>query len=128
RARARAAAARGGKAWLYRYGYVPDAAGGKAAGAGHDAEMEMVFMNRDLRWPGPWSDADAAMARAVNGYWINFARTGNPNGPGLPAWPAYSGEGDTLMGFGQAGAAAVQHFGKARLDAIDATKGGTLGP
>ncbi len=119
RARAKAVAARGGKVWLYRYGYVPDAAQGKATGSGHDAEMEMVFKNRDLRWTSPWSDADAAMAGTLNGYWLNFARTGDPNGPGLPAWPAYGVAGDTLMSFDKAGAVAVQGFGKARLDAID---------
>jgi para-nitrobenzyl esterase len=74
--------------WLYRYGYVPDAAEGKAQGAGHDAEMEMVFKNPDLRWSGHWSAADTAMAKTVNGYWVNFAKTGDPNGKGLPRWPA----------------------------------------
>ena len=32
-------------------------------------------------------------------YWVNFARTGDPNGPGLPAWPAYDAGKDQLMHF-----------------------------
>jgi para-nitrobenzyl esterase len=68
------------------------------------------------------------MARTVHFYWVNFAKTGDPNGPGLPAWPAYSGADDTLMGFGESGAAPIQGFGKTRLDAIDAAGGATLPP
>ncbi len=120
RARARDVAEHGGTAWLYRYAYVPDAAEGKANGAGHDAEMEMVFKNPDMRWSGHWSRADAGMARTVNAYWVNFARTGDPNGAGLPRWPAYTAANDTLMGFGQDGPRTITGFGKGRLDAIDA--------
>lgn len=122
RARAHAVAARGGGAWLYRYAYVPDAAGGAASGAGHEAEIEMVFANPDPRWTVPWSAADAGMARTVQGYWLNFARTGDPNGAGLPPWPAYGADDDVLMGFDARGAAAVRGFGKARFDAIEAIK------
>ena len=33
-------------------------------------------------------------------YWVNFAKTGSPNGEGLPAWPQYSAEGDKYMELG----------------------------
>ena len=108
------------------YAYVPDAAEGKAKGAGHDAEMEMVFKNPDMRWTGHWSQADAAMAETVNAYWVNFAKTGDPNGAGLPPWPAYTLGNDTLMSFGQDGAQPIQGFGKGRLDAIDAAAANAL--
>ncbi|CAN5434088.1 carboxylesterase family protein [soil metagenome] len=120
RFRARQAARRGAATWLYHYGYVPDAASGATTGAGHDAEIEMVFDNPDQRWPKPWSSDDAAMARTIQGYWINFARTGNPNGPGLPTWPAYTAEDDTLMAFSKAGAVATERFGQGRLDLLEA--------
>jgi para-nitrobenzyl esterase len=119
RFRARQAARRGAATWLYHYGYVPDAADATKTGAGHDAEMEMVFNNPDQRWPKPWSARDAAMARTMQAYWINFARTGNPNGPGLPTWPAYTPGADGLMAFSRAGAVAVERFEKARLDVLE---------
>jgi para-nitrobenzyl esterase len=33
-------------------------------------------------------------------YWINFARNGDPNGSGLPAWPAYAPSTDLALDFG----------------------------
>jgi para-nitrobenzyl esterase len=120
RFRARQTARRGAATWLYHYGYVPDAAAGTTTGAGHEAEIEMVFNNPDQRWPKPWSTRDAAMAETIQAYWINFARTGNPNGPGLPTWPAYTLKDDTLMAFSTAGAVAAERFGKGRLDLLEA--------
>jgi len=119
RMRARQVAGRGGVAWLYRYAYVPDAAPAGTRGAGHEAEIEMVFKNPDPRWPRSWSARDAAMADTISAYWVNFARSGNPNGPGLPAWPQYWAAGDAAMEFSQAGAKAGAGFGKARLDLLD---------
>lgn len=120
RFRARQAAQHGAAAWLYHYAYVPDAATSTKTGAGHDAEMEMVFSNPDPRWPKPWSARDAAMAETMQNYWANFARTGNPNGPGLPAWPAYTPAADGLMQFSKTGAVAVERFEKRRLDVLEA--------
>jgi para-nitrobenzyl esterase len=80
----------------------------------------MVFNTPDQRWPKPWSTRDTAMAQMIQAYWVNFARTGNPNGSGLPTWPAYTLKGDTLMAFSKAGAVATEGFGKSRLDLLEA--------
>jgi len=57
-------------------------------GATHGAEMRYVFGNFDARM-GPPSAADVALADRISSYWVNFAKNGEPNGPGLPSWPAF---------------------------------------
>ena len=41
-----------------------------------------------------WRPEDRALSELMQKYWVNFARTGNPNGPGLPQWPAYRSGSD----------------------------------
>ena len=41
------------------------------------------------------------MARIVSGYWVNFAKHGDPNGPGLPHWPRYERATDRLLDLGE---------------------------
>jgi para-nitrobenzyl esterase len=48
---------------------------------------------------GP-SDADRALSEMMMAYWVNFAANGNPNGTGLPPWPAYQPDG-LVQNFGQ---------------------------
>jgi para-nitrobenzyl esterase len=44
----------------------------------------------------------------ISSYIVNFARTGDPNGAGLPAWPQYEGAADRLMDFTEQGTAVAQ--------------------
>jgi carboxylesterase 2/para-nitrobenzyl esterase len=71
--------------------------------ASHGSEIEFVFGNLD---PGSarWTDEDHGVAATVSAYWANFAANGDPNGPGLPRWPAYSADSATVMEVGD-------HFG-----------------
>jgi para-nitrobenzyl esterase len=48
----------------------------------------------------PFQDADRKLADTMSSYWVNFATKGNPNGPGLPTWPVYDEQRDTLMALG----------------------------
>lgn len=58
-------------------------------GAFHGAEIPYVFRNLHVRaWP--WQPADLALRDLMSSYWLNFARTGSPNGPGLLEWPAFT--------------------------------------
>jgi len=60
-------------------------------GAYHSAEIEFVFgalASKDL----PWRPEDKALSDLMSTYWSNFAKNADPNGAGLPDWPAYNSQ------------------------------------
>jgi para-nitrobenzyl esterase len=61
---------------------------GKEVGARHAGEIEYVF-GALATTPVPWQPEDRKVSDAMMAYWSNFAKAGDPNGPGLPAWPRY---------------------------------------
>jgi para-nitrobenzyl esterase len=79
---------------VYRYQFdqplplAADAKPGAELVVPHASDIEFVFRvlsSRNL----PWTPADRAVSELMASYWTNFAKTGNPNGPGLPQWPQY---------------------------------------
>ena len=68
-------------------------------GASHFAELWYVFDHLDQQ-PWRWSAADRRLAEEISTYWINFARSGNPNGPGLPSWPAFTNADSKVLYLG----------------------------
>ncbi len=58
-------------------------------GASHFAELWYVFDHLDQS-PWNWTAADRKLAEEMSSYWVNFASSGDPNGPGLPLWPAFT--------------------------------------
>jgi para-nitrobenzyl esterase len=62
----------------------------------HSDDIEYVFGTLDTRPGSVWRDEDRKLSDQMMGYWTNFAKTGDPNGPGLPTWPKY-GEGDPVL-------------------------------
>lgn len=88
---------------VYRYEFdqtlpLPaDAKPGTMPSAPHASEIEYVFgmlSSKKL----PWRPEDREVSDLMADYWTNFAKTGDPNGPGLPFWPPYrSGDGFQVM-------------------------------
>ena len=67
-------------------------------GAPHAAELGYVFRTLDARGGTPRPE-DLAMSELVSSYWVSFAKTGDPNGAGLPKWPAFTEGAQQAMVF-----------------------------
>jgi len=78
--------------YRYRFDLALPSADPKAPklGAYHSAEIEYVFGQLDSKAGVPWRPEDRQLSELMQKYWANFARSGDPNGAGLPKWPAYS--------------------------------------
>ena len=59
----------------------------------HSDDIEYVFGTLDTRPGAVWRPEDRKLSDEMMGYWTNFARTGDPNGPGLPEWPRFDKDG-----------------------------------
>jgi para-nitrobenzyl esterase len=77
-------------------GQTPPAGDGPAAqapaasrGAVHSAEIQYAMGNLDLDKRYTWEPADYQVSKAMQAYFVNFIKTGNPNGPGVHEWPSY---------------------------------------
>jgi para-nitrobenzyl esterase len=68
-------------------------------GAFHTSEVPYVFGTLD-KLQRPWTEADRKLSATMMSYWANFAATGDPNGTGVPAWPAFSATQPTLLHIG----------------------------
>lgn len=86
--------------------------------APHSCEIEYVF--RDL--PAvqlPWRQEDRDVSELMSSYWVNFAKTGDPNGPGLPLWPAYNSKDGYQVMHLQANSAAAPDDHRVRYEFLD---------
>lgn len=69
-------------------------------GASHGMEMPYVFNHLDQQALA-WTPADRRLADVMATYWTDFAKSGDPNGPGLPTWPAFTESNQQVMLLGE---------------------------
>lgn len=91
--------AQGEPVYMYQFGYVPATQRERARyGAGHGSEVAFVFNTLNARrGAGEPTTEEKNLALLMNRYWTNFAKTGNPNGDGLPLWPLYNTQKDEIL-------------------------------
>ena len=88
----------GGQGFVYYFSRQRPGPGGVELGAYHGTEIPYVFDRHD-DWL-PTEDIDHDLTKAVMDYWVQFARSGNPNMPNRPQWPVYGGQDPMLMELG----------------------------
>lgn len=95
---ARAFVGKGAPAYVYLFSYVsPSLQQAMRYGAAHASEIQYVFRNLHGQNGTEAPPKDQQVAGMMNTYWANFAKTGNPNGKGLPAWPVYDPAQNLLL-------------------------------
>jgi para-nitrobenzyl esterase len=103
----------GRPAFVYRFERAVPGKGEASLGAFHSLELPYVFgtfQARTFSWL-PFDSTDLELSRIVQAYWTNFAKTGDPNGTGLPHWAAWSTGPESYISFSQSGnAVPQQHF------------------
>jgi para-nitrobenzyl esterase len=113
-------AAQGAPVYGYRFSYVAQSIA--RPGAGHASDIPFFLNTQDVKYEAKTTARDNGMGATISRYVVNFVKTGDPNGNGLPAWPRYSPASDVIMDFAPDGQAVP---GKdpwgAELDAAKAT-------
>jgi para-nitrobenzyl esterase len=66
-------------------------------GASHSAEIEYAMGNLATNKVFAWTPDDYKVSEVMQGFFANFVKSGNPNGPGLPEWPEVSSTGNAQV-------------------------------
>ncbi len=112
-------AAAGNPAFEYEFVHVPPERA--ALGATHASELSHVFGTYQhgvigVGPPARATEADARLSDVMQRYWTNFAKTGDPNGPGLPQWPKFDTKSRGYVEFATSGAVAKEGLRRSQCD------------
>ncbi|MGA2418594.1 MAG: carboxylesterase family protein [Candidatus Acidiferrum sp.] len=100
----------GRRAFVYRFDRSVPGQGESNLGAFHSLEIPYVFgtfTDRVWKWL-PVTETDHKLSRLMQTYWTNFAKSGDPNGAGVPQWAAWTSDQESYLVFGEAGDAVTQ--------------------
>ena len=84
--------------YLYQFSRVPLVTRLQGVGACHGIEIPFVFDTLPEKYAP--DEIDRQLARTMGACWVRFAKTGNPNGTGIPNWPALDAQHDNYLRFG----------------------------
>jgi para-nitrobenzyl esterase len=101
--------------YLYFFTHTPPDKGLERYGAYHGAEVMYAYDNLGNDGDADYGPADCRLRDQMRGYWLNFVRHGDPNGPGLPAWPTVRHSPGQVMELGTDSGMAP----RPRPDAVD---------
>ncbi len=112
----------GQPAYVYHFAYVAEAQRGKMPGVGHGGEIPYVFGIRNLardrfyaHYVKDVTADDLAVVSMMQHFWTNFAKSGNPNGDGVPNWTPTSSQATKTLVIANDGAKTVDAFRKPQL-------------
>jgi len=116
-------ASAGNTAYQFEFAHPPT--GRESVGNNHGADVGYQFgtvtkgiFAGSANPPFTPNAVDAQVSDAMQGYWVNFARTGDPNGPGLPAWPKFNPDTRSYIQFTGAGPVAKEGLRRAACDLL----------
>ncbi len=102
----------------YQYQFDRGIPGHPEIGAVHASEVAYVFASLDDQHPmrPNYEAADYAISKVMQEYWTNFAKTGNPDGAGLPAWPPFQPDTKRYLAFTDSGPVAGTGLRRAQCE------------
>jgi para-nitrobenzyl esterase len=115
---ARLHAKAGAPVWLYYFSYVKPEERASSHGAPHTGEIRFVFSGPAQKFAAD----EEPLGKAMNAYWAVFAKRGDPDAAGGPAWPRFDAAREASLEFGSDGPQVREHHLKARLDWVEANR------